>query len=132
MSLMTPDQFVSRAVGIPWERWRSDWAACDCYGLVILYFREVLGIDLGTVPQSDIATGFFGLKCWVECEPEAGASMWMAWKDGAPTHAGILVSDDMVLHSTDIAFGIGSVRLNRLSVINRSFSDAKFFRHSPC
>jgi hypothetical protein len=54
---MTPDEFVNRAVGLPWARWRNDWLACDCFGLVVLWMSEVQGVDVGAVPKMDLADG---------------------------------------------------------------------------
>lgn len=132
MSLMTPQEFTARAVGLPWVRWRSDWEACDCYGLVILYFRHVLGIELGEVPHTDVAQGLAQSTCWAECDPEAGATMWMAWRDGAPTHVGMLITDSTVLHAEGTHEAGGSTRVTRLDVAKRAYGDAVFYRYSPC
>lgn len=118
--------------GIPWVKWRSDWQACDCFGLIVLYFREVLGVELGEVPQTDIAAGFFAADGWVECGPEAGATAWMAWRGGAPTHCGILLPGDRLLHSEGAETRPGNVRVTRLSVMRRAYGDIRFYRYSPC
>lgn len=128
---MTPDAFLSRALalpGLPWARWRSDWQAADCYGLVVLWHREVLGIELGAVPQTDIADGFAAASGWQPCEPVPGATAWMAWRGGAPAHCGILAQPGMVLHSEGDVGRPGLARLTRLSVMQRMYSDLRFFR----
>ena len=127
---MTPEAFVSRALalpGLPWVRWRSDWTACDCFGLVVLWHREVLGIDLGEVPQTDIAAGFDAASGWAPCEPVPGAAAWMAWRGGAPSHCGVLALPGMVLHSEGDVGRPGMARLTRLSVMRRMYSDLRFF-----
>lgn len=132
---MTPEEFVRRAVGIPWVRWRSDWFACDCYGLVLLWMREVRGVNLGTVPQTDIVTGFDQSQGWVECGPDPGATAFMAWRNGAPTHCGVLSMRGQVLHAQEghpIAEH-GSVRTTRLEVMVRATPDLRFYRYlNPC
>jgi len=130
--MLTSDQFAARAVGLPWVRWRSDWDSCDCYGLVILYFREVLGIELGNVPHTDIVAGFFSMDCWRECDAEPGATVWMAWRDGSPTHVGILLDGDSVIHAEGSPDAGGSVRVTRLPVMSRIYGESKFLRYSPC
>lgn len=130
---MTPEQFAMRAVGLPWVRWRSDWAAMDCFGCVVLYFREVLGIELGAVPQTDIAAGFAAAQGWSECGPEPGATAFMAWHDGAPMHCGVLLPGGQLLHSQgSVDRPGGSVRMTRLSVMARTFTDLRFYRYTPC
>jgi cell wall-associated NlpC family hydrolase len=132
---MTTAEFVQRAMaapGIPWVRWASSWMACDCYGVILLWLRECRGIDLGAVPQTDIATGFAQARGWVECGPEPEATAWMAWAAGAPAHCGVLVAGGMVLHSDGTEDRPGSVRLTRLTVMRRRYSDITFYRPPAC
>lgn len=131
---MAPEEFISRAVGLPWVRWRSDWSACDCFGLIVLWYREVLGIDLGPVPRTDIESGFAGVRGWVEADPEPGCTGFMTWRDGAPTHCGVLVERGQLLHAQE-GFPVpehGSVRLTSLSVMRRACPDLRFYRYLPC
>lgn len=129
---MTPAEFAARAVGLPWARWRSDWAACDCFGLITLYHREVLGLDLGDVPQTDIAAGFNAAQGWQECSPETGATCFMAWRAGAPTHCGVLLPGAMVLHAEGSQDHPGSVRVTRLAAMRRAYGEIRFYRYAPC
>jgi cell wall-associated NlpC family hydrolase len=131
MALMTVDEFVGRAIGLPWVRWRSDWQAADCFGIVILYFRHVLGVELGEVPITDVARGFAVDKRWVECGACAGATVWMGWQDGAPKHVGVLISPTHVLHSDgDEVGGVnkGSARVTRLDALRKLYADSRFVR----
>jgi hypothetical protein len=128
---VTADEFILRAVGLPWVRWRSDWKAADCFGLIVLWHREVLGVDPGGVPQTDIASGFSEVRGWVECAAEDGATCFMTWRNGAPTHCGVLVGDGMVLHAQE---GYpdphsGGTRLTRLGVLARACPDIRFYRY---
>ncbi len=125
---MTPIQFVTRAVGLPWVRWRSDWSAVDCYGLVVLWYRHVLGIELGEVPKTDIAAGLANDPEWIECGPEAGATMFMGWRHGAPSHCGMLVDESTVLHAEGSADQPGSVRVSRLAAMRRLYPEIRFYR----
>ncbi len=129
---MTPEEFTAKAVGLPWVRWRSDWQAVDCYGLVVLYFREVLGVDLGDVPHTDVASGFAESAGWGECGPIAGSTAWMSWRDGAPQHVGLLIREDQVLHAEGAHGSGGSVRVTRLDVIRRAYGEIRFYRYRPC
>lgn len=128
--LLTPDEFVMRAVGLPWVRWRSDWSGADCFGLITLYFREVLGVELGPVPQTDIESGFHAARGWVECGPEPGATAWMSWRDGAPMHCGVLLPGGKVLHSEGNPERPGSVRVSSLPAVVRFYGeDVRFYRY---
>lgn len=133
---LTPDQFVSRAMaapGIPWVRWRSDWSGADCFGVIVLYFREVLGIDLGPVPQTDIAAGFESASGWVEASgPESNATAWMAFLGGRPRHCGVILPNGQILHSEGSEDHPGSVRVSRLAAVARVYGQIKFYRYAPC
>lgn len=122
-----------RAVGIPWQRWRSDWQACDCFGLVVLFYREVLGVELGDVPRVELATGFstFGAR-WAECGPEAHAACFMAWRHGAPFHCGVMLDANQVLHAEGSMGRGGAVRITSLSVMHRAYGEIRFCRYEPC
>lgn len=135
---MTPDTFLARALalpGLPWVRWRAGWDGADCFGLVVLWHREVLGIDLGEVPQTDIATGFDSATGWRPCDPVPGAAAWMAWQGGAPAHCGILALPGMVLHTDGDIDRPGLARLTRLTALQRIYPDVRFYRRAemvPC
>lgn len=130
---MTHTEFAARAVGIPWVKWRSDFDGVDCFGLIVLYFREVLGIDLGDVPQTDIASGFSRARGWIECDAQAGATCFMAWHDGAPTHCGLMLDSQRVLHAEGSEAHPGSVRVTRISAMRRVYGDdIRFYRYEPC
>lgn len=127
---MTPAEFVARAVGLPWARWRADWQATDCYGLVVLWHREVLGVELGDVPQTDIATGFAAAHGWQELPgPAAGATCWMAWRSGAPTHCGVVLDCDRVLHAEGRPGQPGNVRVTRLRALAQVYGSIRYYRH---
>lgn len=127
--LITPAQFAVKTVGVPWVKWRSDFEAMDCFGCVILYHRHVLGIDLGNVPLTDIETGFNAFSGWVECEPDSGATCFMAWRDGAPTHCGVLLSPTEVIHAEGSDLHPGSVKVSRIAAIRRMYGVLKFYRY---
>lgn len=129
---MSPAEFAARAVGLPWVKWRADWQAMDCFGCIVLYFREVLGIELGEVPHTDIAAGFREAQGWQECEAQAGATCFMAWRDGAPTHCGVLLDPRTVIHAEGCEEHPGSVRVSRLAALARIYGELRFYRYSEC
>jgi cell wall-associated NlpC family hydrolase len=129
---MTPEEFARRTVGMPWKRWASSWERCDCFGLVALYHREVLGLDPGPVPQSDIATGFAASSGWVQCSAQAGATAFMSWHQGAPTHCGIVLPSGDLLHCREGSPipETGSVRINAMRAMQRMVPDLRFYRYT--
>lgn len=129
---MTPAEFAGRAVGVPWRRDAASWDAMNCYGVILLWFRHVLGIELQQFAETELAAGFAKSSGWRECEPAAGATCWMSWLDGAPQHCGVLLAPDQVLHSNGCDQHPGSVRVTRLRAMQAMYSDLRFYAHEPC
>lgn len=130
---LTLEEFAARAMrvpAIPWRKWAAGWDGLDCFGLIVLCFREVHGIDLGAVPQTDIASGFAAARGWEECGPQAGATCWMAWRDGAPTHCGLMLTSRLVLHAEGSEDRPGRVRVSRLDAIAQVYGEIRFYRYT--
>ena len=121
-------------VGKPWRRWASDFDACNCYGLVLLYHRSVLGIELGPMPLTDIATGFAAARGWVECGPQPGVTAFMTFEDGAPRHCGVLLPRGELIHAQEghPTPEDGQTRITRLAAMARLCPDLRFYRHERC
>lgn len=134
---MTPAGFTRHAMAMPamrWVRWAADWERreVDCWGLVTLFWRLVHGVDLGPVPRTDIEAGYWAQRAdWPQCEPEPGATIFMAWLGDTPRHCGILVDGQMVLHAEGDEDRGGSVRLTRLAAMRRTYGDMRFYRYAP-
>lgn len=129
---MTPREFATRAVGIPWRRDAASWQSTNCYGLIVLYFRDVLGVELPMFEELELAPGFAVARGWSECDPLPGATCWMAWRDGAPLHCGVLLSSTEVIHSDGHETHAGSVRVTSLRLMQRIHNDIRFYRYDPC
>lgn len=130
---MTPYQFANLMLGKPWVRWRSDFDACDCWGLVVLYYREVRGIDLGAVPNTDLTTGYMAeVKNWIEVDtPSNGATVMTSWRGGNPTHCGIVLDVGDILHCAGNLNMPGNVRIDRIKAIERIYGKVKFYDYHP-
>lgn len=133
-TLMTPTEFRLRAVGVPWAKWRADWGGVDCFGLIVMWHRHVLGIELGEVPHTDIAAGFAAARGWPSCDPVPGATCWMAWRDGAPRHCGVLLTTTEVIHAEGNDHHPGNVRVSRLRAVRQLYGEIRFHRYEapPC
>ena len=46
MHKMTVNEFIKKSIGARWIDRASTFDQMDCWGLVILYYRHVLGIEL--------------------------------------------------------------------------------------
>lgn len=130
---MTKNEFINYAVGLPWVRWGSDWSGCDCYGLVVLYHREVLGVQLEDVPQKELIEGLRDVShLWERVSGVENACAFMSFVGDIPTHVGLCIGGDMVLHAHGDGRLGGSVRISSLKTMQKLFGEIKFYRLKQC
>lgn len=109
---MTRDEFVSRALTVPFVDRGRDWSGWDCYGLLVVHRREIFGVEL---PLFDAGYETAGntradREAIAALEPAARA----AWRPvdrpevddilvlrcwGRPIHVGVMVGPDRFLHA---------------------------------
>ena len=130
---MTRSQFLDRIICKPWVRWAESWDACDCYGLVIMYYRHVLGIELGHVPSTSLAVGIATTDLftgWRELSaPEDHACGFMSYRGEEPTHCGIYLGGGEVLHSSGSDDLPGSVRITRVKSMEMAYGKIRYYAH---
>ena len=128
---MTPCQFTDRALATPWVRWGDSWDGCDCFGLVVMWHRHVIGIELGHVPHTDIESGFLSARNWERCEIESGATCFMAFLNGAASHCGVVLDSLQLIHAQGSSDRGGRVKVSPMAAIQRLYGDIKFYRYKP-
>lgn len=121
---MSRDEFLLKAIGTPYVRPGYTFEGCDCFGLVYLYYKHVLGHDLFLTDiyksDADITVAFsqqFQSGNWEKVdEPRGGDVAFMLYVGGSPFHCGIMIDDNNVLHSI-VAGGSGQVQIMKMSVL---------------
>lgn len=106
---------IERYIGIPYEWNGRSFEKCDCYGLVILYYREELGIELTDYDHRRQAHSEFknseylienAHKEFVKVErPKAHDVILIRNKSETPNHCGIVLGQRF-LHCLE---GVGCV-----------------------
>lgn len=123
---MTHEEFIESAIGKPWVNRADGMNEFDCWGLVVAYYREVLGVTLPIYLDEDIQVGYLReieSGRWVEGQ----GIVFMSFVDGLPCHCG-LVFDNKVLHASGWE-GSGQVTLQPLRKIHRLFKDVKIYAY---
>ena len=107
---MTHLDFVRRCIGPPAVTYSSkgrDWSSCDCWGLVRLYYAEVLGIKLPeyAVEYTDAEEldevarlVVEGRANWVRVSPPQVGDVVLQRLLSQPVHVGIFNGDGRMLH----------------------------------
>lgn len=101
---------MMKYIGIPYLDKGRDFTGCDCYGLLMLYYKNELGIDIPDVnisakePRRSLAKYLEEIqKHWRELpypEPNAGVAMCLNPEHPMMvTHFGVMIDEKRMLHT---------------------------------
>ena len=113
---MTKDEFIRMVIGVPWANRACSFDKVDCWGLVVLYYRHVLGIELHQTPD---------VVFWCQTDKPVEGGIFVGYRGAQPAHVG-LVLNRQALHSRGEN---GSVRMDSLLVIQRAFTKVEYFSY---
>ena len=98
---MTDGQFTERAVCVPFAEHGRSYLGFDCWGLVVCYYRDVLGIELPSYGLYDsvkdhraIANNFreaISTRKWLNVEIPEDGHVAVIYRRGLPLHAGVAI-----------------------------------------
>lgn len=122
--------FISRMIGVPWANRACSFEKVDCWGLVVLYYRHALGIELHQTPDYEAGADFFtcyqgDVVFWRQVDKPIEGGIFVGYRGAQPAHVG-LVLNRQALHSRGEN---GSVRMDSLLVIQRAFTKVEYFSY---
>lgn len=124
---MHKSEFIERVTGVPWTDRACTFEAMDCWGLVVLYYRHVLGIEIHHT--QDYESGHDFLTCfdeevsfWDDTDTFRDGGIFIAYYGAQPVHVGLTV-DGMALHSRGEC---GHVRADSIRTIKKLFTRVEF------
>ncbi|KNE88431.1 hypothetical protein PSTG_18168, partial [Puccinia striiformis f. sp. tritici PST-78] len=104
--------------GKPWRDRACSFDAADCWGLVVMYYRHVLGIEIHQTPDyeagSDFLTCFTGdIVFWKQAEKASDSSIFIAYYGAEPKHVGLVVNGQafQVISNKDMQGGSPNITL---------------------
>ena len=122
--IMTEKEFIELMVGKPWVNRADSFDECDCYGLVKLYFKHVVGYELPVIEGYKEGFRFDNLwrkginKGWRQVGRwQSGALVTFYDNKGNPAHVGICVGNQQVLHSPGTDDKPGKVSIHKLDAL---------------
>lgn len=128
---MSKEEFLSRVLGIPWKNRACTFEAADCWGLVTLYYRHVLGIEIHQTPDYESGCDF--LTCydadvvfWQREDSFIDDGIFVAWIGSNPVHVGLII-DGRALHSRG---DNGHVRPDAIRTIQKLFTRVEFYSYA--
>jgi cell wall-associated NlpC family hydrolase len=107
----------SKYIGIPFKYGGRDYNVLDCYGLVMLLYKEIHGIIIDDVTSPEYLADIHNLVAveklkWEACEPEVGAVIVFSIR-GYGAHVGYYIGNDRFIHTWEKT---GGVTIERFSL----------------
>jgi cell wall-associated NlpC family hydrolase len=103
--------FIDKAVAVPYKPLGRDWRGWDCWGLVYVMYRDLLGIYLpmydayqGTedrFAQNTLILNGMGNGCWQEVEKPEPLDLAAIKVSGCMCHVGVWVGNRWMLHTLE-------------------------------
>jgi cell wall-associated NlpC family hydrolase len=128
---MRKQEFLHHVIGKPWRNRACTFDAVDCWGLVVLYYRNVLGIELHNSPGYESGADF--MTCfesevvyWQSTEHFKDGDIFIAHYGAQPVHVGLIV-DGRALHSRGEN---GHVRSDQVRTIQKLFTRVEFMEYA--
>lgn len=128
--MMTEQEFCALMVGKPWVKNACCFDAADCWGLVVLYYRHVIGIEIPE-DHGDFAQGYSRhVKDWRRIDTKGAGVVFTMFRGQTPTHCGIVLQNGMALHSSGNEERGGSVQINSIRAIEKLYGRCEFYAYS--
>lgn len=124
-------EFINTMIGKPWRFRASSFNAVDCWGLVVLYYRNVLGIELhqvkGVEKEKEFLTVYDeNIIKWDKLNWREESCIFVAYSGLNPVHVGIVV-DGKALHASESS---GCVRCDSIPILERYYSRLEFLKYA--
>lgn len=131
---MTNQEFVSKWLGAPWVDRGVSVDGVDCWGLVVAYYKEVLGIEL--VHPSEymhIESGFndqVNSGLWKQVDKTDCGVVFTSFIGDVPTHVGICIDKRKVIHCQGSVDKHGAVAVHTIRSLKKCLGDnVKFYEY---
>ncbi|MEP9116290.1 NlpC/P60 family protein [Enterobacter roggenkampii] len=127
---MNKFEFIRKVNSLPWADRACSFDAVDCWGLVVLYFRHVSGIEIHQTPDyeagEDFITCYEGDRIFWRAGSRKEGNIAVFYRGERPDHVGIVIGSNRCLHSRGEGEG---VRIDPLPVLERAFTKTEFLQY---
>ena len=108
---MTFEEFCVKAISlpVPFKTRGRDWSGWDWWGLIVVAYREVYGIEIATyteryrsIKQKDLIASVYneGKKDgWYEVDEAQEGDVVIVYMDGRDMHSGLAIDKNEMIHA---------------------------------
>lgn len=131
---MNQSEFIKKIIGKPWVNRASSFDSVDCWGLVLLYYKEVLNIEIPTVQGFTEHEQFEKLyfennHLWQQVDtPQKEGLVFTCYKGDIPTHVGICAGHGKVLHARGTEDSHGKVEIHSIRAIESAYGKMTYHK----
>lgn len=128
---MHRDEFIGKAIDVPWMNRACSFGGMDCWGLVSLYFQHVhqlmMPAPIGYDDNDEFERCFDNeVTKWSLIESPKDDCLIVCYYGKHPIHVGVVMKDK-VLHSRGEN---GRVTLDKLLTIQRLYTRVEYYEYS--
>lgn len=127
---MNKIDFIRKVNRLPWSDRACSFDAADCWGIVVLFFRHVAGIELHQTPDyeagKDFITCYEGDRVFWKPGGRIEGNIAVFYRGDKPDHVGVVLDGNRCLHSRGEGEG---VRIDLLPVLERAFTRTEFLQY---
>jgi cell wall-associated NlpC family hydrolase len=130
-ALETSDDFASRMVGAPWVDRACNDKCVDCWGLVVLYYRRVVGLNIHHDESyslgGDFSTCYLSEVCfWRAVEIPSPGDIFVSFIGSSPSHVGLVYGEGKILHARENS----NVRFDRMRTLQKLSTRVEFYSYA--
>lgn len=131
LDCVTFDEFEQLMLGKPYVDRCCHADAVDCWGLVVLFYRLCLGVNVHHNDDYDngsaFATCFDGeVVFWRETDKPEQGDIVVAFRGKTPAHIALVWGRDKILHAREKT----AVRFDRLRTLERLSTEIRFYKYA--
>lgn len=128
---VTFDEFEQLMLGKPYVDRCCHADAVDCWGLVVLFYRMCIGVNVHHNDDYDkgsqFATCFDGeVLFWQETDYPKQGDIVVAFRGNTPVHIALVWGRDKILHAREKT----AVRFDRLRTLDRLSTQIRFYKYA--
>lgn len=131
---MNKNNFINAVLHKPWVNRAQSMEEMDCWGLVILYYKHVLNVELPEISgyssgECSVPSGVNEqLKHWERVDkPTVDGVVFMAFDGDLPAHVGVMISATKMLHSRGSEETGGSVSIHSIQAMKTRYNRIEFY-----
>lgn len=123
--------FESTMLGKPYVARACGYEAVDCWGLVVLFYAECMGIRVNNCFSYERGMPFAvcyddEVIYWRETQNPQRGDLIVSYIGSAPVHVGIWWGYDKILHAREKTF----VRIDRIRTLTRLSTKIRYFKYA--